>query len=357
MMKVLIVVLALLSATLPALDVFAQGPGMRADASPPIGVMGGRYYPKGMWMLTYRFMHMSMDGNRIGTDGISPDTIVTSVANPFFGRPMQPPTLRVVPTEMRADMHMFDLMMAPYDWLTMMLMATYLDKRMDHITYAGPVGTTQLGSFTTHTQGFGDVSIAGLVRLWETPRSRVHATIGLSLPLGSIDETGVVLTPLNTRVNLRLPYPMQLGSGTFDPLLGLSATHYFRRWSVGGQWRAILRMEDNDENYRLGDEHRLSAWASYPWSRYVASSLRIEGFHRGSIDGQDPSIVAPVQTADPANHGFERIDLAFGLSLRGHGDWMGHRLAVEANLPVYRDLNGPQLETDWLVTLGYQLMF
>jgi hypothetical protein len=181
--------------------------------------------------------------------------------------------------------------------------------------------------------------------------------LGVALPLGSTEETGVVLTPLNTRLRVRLPYPMQLGSGTVDPLLGLSLTRYFERWSVGAQWRATMRVEDNDEGYRLGDEHRLSAWLSYPWSRYVATSLRIEAFDKGRVDGSDPVIAAPVQTADPNNHGFRRVDLALGLSLRGHGDWMGHRLAVEANVPLHRDLNGPQLETDWQLTVGYQFMF
>ena len=56
-----------------------------------------------------------MRGNRDGTSGIPPDEIATTASNPFAGAPMQPPTLRVVPTEMTMDMHMLGVMFAPSD--------------------------------------------------------------------------------------------------------------------------------------------------------------------------------------------------------------------------------------------------
>jgi hypothetical protein len=34
-----------------------------------------------------------------------------------------------------------------------------------------------------------------------------------------------------------------------------------------------------------------------------------------------------------------------------------HRLAAEVTVPVYQDLNGPQLERDYAFTLGYQFSF
>jgi hypothetical protein len=69
----------------------------RADAYAPIGVMGGHHPHRGL-MLSYRYSHMGMEGNLIGDDSVSPDSIVTTVPNRFFGIPGQPPTLRVVPT-------------------------------------------------------------------------------------------------------------------------------------------------------------------------------------------------------------------------------------------------------------------
>lgn|GEM_PF-6414264 len=36
------------------------------------------------------------------------------------------------------------------------------------------------------------------------------------------------------------------------------------------------------------------------------------------------------------------------------GPWKGHRLALDLRLPLYRDLNGYQLETDYKFTIGWQ---
>ena len=67
---------------------------------------------------------------------------------------------------------------------------------------------------------------------------------------------------------------------------------------------------------------------------------------------------APVQTADPDNHGGETLEALFGVNLAGQSGWQkGHRIAAEIGLPLYRDLNGPQLETDLTLTLGWQKAF
>jgi hypothetical protein len=74
---------------------------------------------------------------------------------------MQPPTLRVVPTQMTMHMHMFGAMYAPTDWLTLMLVGSYLKKDMEHLAFMGPAGTAVRGGFTTRASGFGDTKIGG----------------------------------------------------------------------------------------------------------------------------------------------------------------------------------------------------
>ena len=32
----------------------------------------------------------------------------------------------------------------------------------------------------------------------------------------------------------------------------------------------------------------------------------------------------------------------------------GHKLALEAGIPIHQDLNGPQMETDYTITVGWQ---
>lgn len=336
---------------------------METMASPaahaPIGVMGDHTHNKGKWMLSYSFMHMAMEGNRKGTSTLDPLTIVTTEPNRFSGVPGQPATLRVVPTKMAMDMHMLGTMYAPTDRLTLMLMANYFEKKMDHITYAGGAGTTVLGTFTTRNEGWGDTKLSSLFRLFKNHTHHWHLNAGISLPTGSIDETASVLAPNGTTPRLRMPYGMQLGTGTYDFLPGLTYTGHKNAWNWGTQYSAEIRLEDeNDEGYAWGDKHSLSAWAGYQWAPWINTSLRLSGSTQSKIDGIDPQIVAPVQSADPDNYGGKILETGLGVNLMGtRGTLKGHRLAFEVTAPLYQNLNGPQMEKDWALSVGWRRAF
>lgn len=324
----------------------------RPDDHAPIGVMADHVHERGEWMFSYRYMSMAMEGNRIGDDRVSAETIATTVPNRFFGIPGQPPTLRVVPTEMTMGMHMLGAMWAQSDRLTWMAMLRYLDHEMDHLTFSGGSGTTVLGGFTTEASGLGDTTVSALVRLKERGHNRWLAQVGLSLPTGALDETGRVLAPTGATPILRLPYPMQLGSGTVDAVLGTTASGSAGRYGWGAQWSGIFRLGENDEDYTLGDEHRVTAWGSLGLGARASLSARLAYLDRGDIDGIDPQILAPVQTADPNRQGIERWD--FGLGMNFVLPNPSHRLALEVLVPFRQDLAGPQLEADRQVIFGYQ---
>lgn len=345
---------------LACIQAYADAPGSSAGNAAdhaPIGVMGDHMHEKGEFMLSYRFMHMDMQGNRMGTDGIDADAIVTTVPNRFFGRPMQPPTLRIVPVEMSMDMHMFSAMYAPAEWLTLMVMGMYMEKEMEHTTYMGGMGTNVRGSFRVKTDGIGDTRVSGLVRLHEGGMHRLHLNAGVSLPTGSTSKTHEILTPMGARPTVRVPYAMQLGSGTYDLLPGITYNGHSGRLYWGGQYMGAFRLGD-DHGYSLGEKHTLSAWLNYQWRPFISTALRLQFDTLGRIDGMDPMIAGPVQTADPDNYGGDELSLNLGVNLVGQtGALAGHRLAIEASLPLYRDLNGPQMETDWTVTAGWQYAF
>ncbi|MEM9532197.1 MAG: transporter [Pseudomonadota bacterium] len=329
----------------------------RADDHAPIGVMGDHRHKTGEWMFSYRFMHMAMDGLSDNGDGLSPEAVATTAANPFFGAPGQPPTLRVVPIQMDMDMHMFGAMYAPTDRVTLMLMAQYVEKEMDHITFAGPAGTTQRGNFTTRASGLGDTRLSALIGLSESERQTTHLTVGISLPTGATDESDQVLAPTGMTPRLRLPYPMQLGSGSYDPILGLTHTQFRESYSFGAQWTSVFRVEDNDEDYRFGDEHQFTGWVARPLTGGLSVSARLSYLLRGDVDGRDRNIQAPVQTADPDRQAARTWNLGVGVNWAGQGDLKGHRVGLELQAPLDQDLDGPQLETEWTATLGYQYAF
>ena len=332
--------------------------GSKAFDHAPIGVMGDHMHKKGEFMLSYRLMYMQMQGNRIGTDEISSDEIVTSIPNIFTGAPMQPPTLRVVPTEMPMSMHMLGAMYAPTDWLTLMGMVMFVQKDMTHITYQGGMGTNILGTFETSTSGIGDTKFGMLFRLLDQNRHHLHANIGMSFPTGSITETDQILTPLETRPTPRLPYPMQLGSGTYDPSLGITYSGKTERFNWGSQLSYLFRLGENDEDYALGNKFSWQTWGAYGIANWISTSLRLSYYNLGTIDGIDDDIVAPVQTANPDFQGGDRVDASLGVNFLGtSGALKNFRLGLEFDLPLYQNLNGPQMEVDYNFTAGIQYAF
>ena len=316
-------------------------------------LMGTHIHKQGDWMLSYRFMRMDMEDNRDGTSDISPDTIVTTVPNRFAGMPMQPPTLRVVPTKMTTDMHMLGAMYGLSDDITLMAMVPYLSKEMDHVTYMGGMGTTVLGGFQTKADGVGDAKLKGLFKLYGDRTHHVHGILGLSLPTGSNTETDTILTPMGATPSARLPYPMQLGSGTYDIIAGLTYTAMTDDMSWGAQYEGTFRT-GTDEGYRLGNVHKLTGWVGTRINSFVGIAGRLAFLDVDNIHGIDPSIVLPVQTADPDRQGKQRVDLTFEMNVAVTG---GHRFGLEITRPLYQDLDGPQLKSDLMFGVAYQKTF
>ncbi len=323
--------------------------------STPIAVMGDHIHDKGDWMVSYRFNRMHMQGNRSGTDSLSPEEIVTTVSNPYG----PPATLRVVPTQMDMDMHMFGGMYGVTEKLTLMAMAMYMQKEMDHVTFAGGAGTTVLGNFTTKSSGWGDSSVTGIYKLYETDKHSVSASLGVSLPTGSIKEQHDVLAPTGATPVLRLPYAMQLGSGTWDALPGLTYTGHDDKLSWGAQYKGTLRLEsENSQGYRWGNKHALYVWGGYEASDHISVNATANLETQEKIKGRDTSIAAPVQTANPENYGGDIIELGGGLTFRPEILSVNNlELGVQISVPVYQDLNGVQMERDWNLTTGLSYRF
>ena len=332
----------------------ANGQTDAPDGHAPIGIMGDHLHESGEFMVSYRSMRMRMEGNLVGDESVSPEQIAMTIANRFANPPMMPPTLRVVPTEMTTTMHMVGLMYAPTDNITLMGMVNLVDRKMDHITFQGPMGNNQLGGFTTRTDGLGDTKLGALIGLVNEPDRKLILNLGISIPTGDIEETDQILTPMNTTPSPRLPYPMQLGSGTWDIEPGLTYIGAKHRIGWGSQVKLLYRLDENDESYSLGDQVTWSSWGSYRFNNNISASLRLTWTDLDAIDGIDPMIAAPVQTADPANFGGKRWDFGVGINTIWEGN---HRISLEYENTFDMDVNGVQMEMESMLTLGYQLAF
>ena len=311
---------------------------MRPDGHAPIGVMGDHGHKEGELMLSYRYMRMEMDGNRSGSRNISADEVLRSFP--------------VSPLEMTMEMHMFGAMYGLGNNLTLMAMLPYVDKSMALVNRMGR-------RFTTRARGLGDIKLMGMYKLYseefgEESSHNLGISLGLSLPTGDTNKRDD--TPIG---NIRLPYPMQLGSGTYDPMLGITYTSFYPQWSWGLQFKTAQRLGKNNEGYRLGDEYHASTWAAYRHSDYLSASVRLNGKSWNNISGRDRMLnPAMVPTARADLRAGERAELGIGINFRKpDGMFKGHRLAAEFVLPFYQHLDGPQLEVDYAYTLGWQATF
>ena len=335
-----------------------SGHTMSAD-SPSGHTMSGHAHKKGGWMFSYRTMDMHMEDSIDGDRGISSDEIATTAPNRFYGISGQPATLRVVPVEMDSRMDMFSLMYAQTDTISWMLMLHHIEKSMQLTTYMGASGATRRGTFKTKSSGMGDTSISVLWEAFKQDRHQVRFNFGLSLPTGDIDQKDTVLSPMGMTPQSVLPYSMQLGSGTYDLLPGVTYSGnngHFVDWGV--KYQAVMRVGENDEDYTLGDKHRFSAWGGYTFAPWIKTSLGLSHQYEGDIDGIDSRIILPLQTADPDNYGGDSLVAHWGVTLFGQkGQLQGHKIEIEYSKQLDRNANGIQMEMDGMFAVGYQFGF
>jgi hypothetical protein len=301
-----------------------------------LNVIGGHTHPAGQIMFGYEFMFMDMSGHLSGTHDVSESEILKQFDSSSTG--------------MTVEEHMLEAMYAPTDNLTLMAMLPIKHIEMDMVLGDG-------FRFTEHSEGVGDLQVMALYTVLGSVSkgSRLLINAGVSFPTGSIDEKNTIMG-LGT---FQLEYPMQLGSGTYDFRPGLTYLGESNKWAWGAQLLNTLRFGRNENGYRLGNEYVLMGWVGYAVTDWFAPSLRINGRLWGNVHGADPQI-DPTFDAEGDSHrqGGRRVDLLFGTNFYvPTGALKGTRVNIEAGLPIYERLNGPQLSTRWLFSAGVTYSF
>ncbi|WP_290701743.1 transporter [Lacinutrix sp.] len=314
--------------------------GSRPDGHAPISVMGDHTHGKGEFMLSYRFMSMNMEGLKTGNNNVSPSSILI----PNGGQYM------VTPTRMPMDMHMLGLMYAPNNRVTLSVMANYMSMEMDHITAMG-------GQFATESSGFGDVKLGMLYKFFNKNKNQLHGNFSLSLPTGTFNNKDV--TPASSGNEVVLPYPMQIGSGTFDATLGLTYLKQYEAFSFGSQLTGLLRIGENSNDYSLGNRYSLNNWLAFKANNWLSFSGRVEGLIVDEINGENP-VLNPnmIITANTNNSGGTYINSGLGFNLYvPNGTLKNLRLGFEYATPFLQNVNETQLKTNETITFGLQYAF
>ncbi|MXY99681.1 transporter [Candidatus Poribacteria bacterium] len=344
-----------------------QTTSTRPDSHAPIGVMGDHAHSAGELMLSYRFMGMAMDGLLDGTDTLSTEDALLHY--------------QMVPTTMQMQMHMFGAMLAPHNSVTLMAMTSYRNNFMEmegaH-THAAGGHDHAVGHQEIESAGLGDLRISALIPLHITSNADIIFNAGVSIPTGAIDVEG---THGDDEL-IVLPYPMQLGSGSFElrPAVTFAGTSGF--WSYGAQAHAAIPLNENSRNYRLAPTvgstiwgaRKLSDWLNISirgsiqnWGNITTSAEHTEDEHDHTAHDNHTAPAAPTQTVymsptmDPNLQGGTRANLAAGVNFivpdRFGSILAGQRLAVEFQTPIYQNLDGPQMTLGWAIVAGWQYAF
>lgn len=325
----------------------------RAIDHAPIGVMADHYHKKGEAMISIRHSHMKMLDNSYNGDSISTQEIL-AMPNPLGSMPAN---LSVVPTEMIMKMTMVGGMYAPTNEITIMAMGMFMSKDMDLNTYQPMMNRNQLGTFSTSSSDMSDISLGVLIKLQESESSRWHGEVTLQKSVGSNDVKGEVLTPMNMNSSMILHYGMQPSDRGTKLVVGVTnVTKLSERWIWGSQLRRKSTL--SNESWAFGDHTDLNTWIQYELNHAVALSSRLQIIHQDKISGNNPMIMAPVQTANTENYGGKEAYLGLGANflmhlLPGEVD----RFGLEVLLPLAQDKNNLQMDTDYKINFGYQKSF
>lgn len=308
----------------------------------PISVMGSHLHEKGSWMVSYRYMDMAMKGLLQGADEIS------NTQTHMEG-------YMATPLNMDMGMHMIGLMYAPSNKFTLMAMFGYLKNNMNLQMLNMMSG--MVVPFSTESSGFRDIQIAGLYSLVNKDKTKVHASLGFSIPTGRIDEKHV--TPMSNENAVILPYAMQIGSGTFDTKLGLTYVGTGMSISWGSQLNGIIRFGENSNDYRMGNNLSLNNWLSVKAFDWLSLSGRLEGGVVGDITGANPDLSPMmVTTANTDNYGGTYVNSGLGFNTYVlNGALKDLQFGFEVELPLSQNVNGIQLEQKEMYTVGLLYTF
>ncbi len=322
----------------------------------------------GRLRLSYRYLRHSFKGFRDGTKNISSDSLLG---------PPNGTTYAILQDRIVQEAHTFGLAYDITDRVSARLMIPYIRQMSDHHADTSlPPIADEFDDFTIRSDGIGDISLTGSLRVLDVDRQHLILSAGLSFPSGSTTEKGD--TPLPGTKN-QLPYTMQLGSGTWDIILSMgyhgSATPFespglatLGSIGWGAQIYGKIRTDENDRGYRLGHRMMISAWVSAQPLPWIEPFLRLNSEIWGRIRGNDddfPTAPFPTPVADPANFGGERLGLSGGLNLRMPKLHDGpiyealkkQEVSIEYGQPVYQSLNGPQPRERWRLSVDWSTSF
>ena len=326
------------------------------NSQAPLGVMTDHIHNKGTWMLSYTYMNTMMQGNNIGAYKVNDNTVYKNYM--------------MAPETMSMQMHMVMVMYGVTDRLTVMAMGGYMSNNMNmnmdskggYMFMNGswmymPAGTN-MGMQTT-SSGITDTKVSALYNFSGIAAQRIIGSIGISVPTGSIKETGTTILGDDQR----LSYNMQTGTGSYSIDPDITYTRKYGLFYWGADIGADVKLNYNSLGYKDGNIYHATVWAGYQLLPFLTATLRAEDVNTGKISGSDQVIDNMFyQENDPtshtANYGGTWMNAYVGLNFYLMKPVFSHfRLMAEYGMPVYQNLNGTQMSLKSNLLAGLQYSF
>lgn len=225
--------------------------------------------------------------------------------------------------------------------LTMFGVLPILDKNLDATIPQGPRQGERVERGPT---GIGDARLFARYTVWARNRAgqtqRVAPLAGIELPTGPDDQTDELG---------RLPRPLQLGSGSWDPFAGVVFTWQTLRWQVDVS--PMYQLNTEADGFAFGDEARLDVASKHRVWRHERSE-GVPGFLYANLEtnliwqghNERRGQAAP-------NSGGTTWFVAPGVQ------YITRRFVLEGavQLPAAQDRNGTALEDDVIATLSVRV--
>lgn len=317
----------------------------------PLNIFGGGIPEPKEFRFKLSQMIMEMGPLRDGTDKISNDDLIGSANGTNF------PAL---PANMQMYMTMIGAAYSFSDDFAVMGMTSYIENTMRMNLKNG-------NDFTMTSGGVGDVTLLAKYRAYAddnlVPTNQVSVLFGLSLPSGSINKKFSNHTNDTFNGSL-LPFKMQLGSGTVDPIIGLTYQGSRDPFWWGFNTQLEGHIYDNEQGYRRAQELRYDFYAMKQVHDKVVVHAQLNGWYEGKFSDEaydvrvsgaghnalstSNNLISPL--FDPDNYGGHKLHFGLGVQFQ---PLPLHVMELTASVPIHQDLNGPQLQDNWMVQFTY----
>ena len=292
---------------------------------------------KKRWLLSYEFRYLDIGMYQSGTKRLSFDEVLFSP-----GEIRTSSNFPIVPTFIKQRVHSFSIGREISTKFSLSVTLPVVSQETAHIS-----SVPGFNEFVLESKGIGDIALLSRYKMHRSAVSSASVGAGISFPTGSINKLGD--TPRDGTGSLeRLPYTMQIGSGTYDFLAIVSYERDAGNWAFGANGSATLRTGMNENNYRLGNNYGLEVTARFKGWAKIHPGLSVNIRTIDDITGQDETLHVPnspfpfgasITNAD--NFGGEKAQVGANVRVC-FNDSCGLNINLKASIPIYQNLNGIQ---------------